>query len=210
MIRRLTLARSAAFLALLGGSYAVADRGDGTNTRIGKATDNDAIIEILSGVDFVPEEQIIETVFGETAIDDLINIARDPDEDAGLRIRAYRALALYPGDATVAELRRSINAHSDDGLVALASTGTDTILLRASMSSLAVIARAEAVDDISPMLNHKSRDVRAAAARALAVCGSLAAVNDLRVRLINETEPQVEWAIEEAIRVLMGDGSADQ
>src|SRR5690606_10474145 len=66
-----------------------------------------ALVEILSGIDYVPSRGTIDDVLGEAAPEDLIDIARGVEggEDPGLRVRAYRALALYPSEETRAALR---------------------------------------------------------------------------------------------------------
>lgn len=208
MKRLVKSTRCALLPILLAGSYALADHGDASDqngTVIVYAVADQDVIEILSGVDFVPPKNSLDGVLGETALEDLINIAQDPDEDAGLRIRAYRALAHYPGALTEEALRTAIIAHSSDGQVALESTGVDTILLRAAMSSMASVAKSRAVNHIGWILDHQSRDVRAAAAQALALTGSITAEPLLRARLGKEEVPQVRLAIEEAIRILHGD-----
>lgn len=210
MRRRRRLIRCVFLLAMFGSSYAIADRvtdNGATATEIVRAVSNSELEEILSGVDFVPPKQDLDDLLGDAALDELLAIARDPGKPAGVRIRAYRALSHYPGARTEYELQRAIQEHSANDLIALSSTGVDTILLRASMDSLAVIAKADALVDIADKLNHKSRDVRAAAARALAVCGSSDAEKPLRDRLEVEEVPQVRYAIQDALRVLTGDSS---
>ncbi len=202
--------RSAFVISLLGSSFALIGRsamGDAAGTSVVRAINNSDLSEILSGVDFVPQKGDLDIILGASAPEDLISIAENPSEDPGVRIRAYRALAHYPGVATKEALASAIREHSDgedsDGTpVALASIGVDTILLRAAMTSLATIAGADAVDRIQEMLNHDSRDVRAAAARALAVTGSADALPYLYERRDIEQVMQVRFAIEEAIRIL--------
>lgn len=156
------------------------------------------LIALLSGIDFVPSKAALDTELGPTAEQQLIAIARtgSPTDDPGVRIRAYRALALYSG--SLDDLKAAVTEHGD-GLEAL-----DNLYLRAAMDALATVAGPdlEAVDDIAAHLSHASRDVRAAAARALATTGALAAVERLRARLPLEPEEQVKAAISKAIRAL--------
>lgn len=161
------------------------------------------LVELLSGIDFVPSRPALDAQLGPTAEAQLIAIARtgSPIADPGVRIRAYRALALYATPTTESELIDAVSMSGHGG-------GTDTLdnlYLRAAMDSLATVAGPDGVVHISPHLNHASRDVRAAAARALATCGSAAAVQPLRARLLVEPEEQVKAAISKAIRVLDSD-----
>ncbi len=157
-----------------------------------------AVVEMLTGIDYIPTRGTIDSALGADAVDQLIAIAGgDAAEsaDPGVRIRAYRALALYPGAATEAELRAGILQHS-------AGSGVDTLYLRAAVDSLVQIAGPDAVDDVVPLLDHASRDVRASAAMALGDTGSEDAVSPLRARLSVEQVGQVRLAIAEALREL--------
>jgi HEAT repeat protein len=190
---------------MVAGSYAIAGnllRHDCTGAY---ANANQDLLEILSGVDFVPPKARIDSVLGANAPADLIAIARNPVEDEGLRIRAYRALSLYSEQQTIDALVEAIPDHGEDAEGELNTTGIETVYLRAAMRSLAVVAGQQGVVHITPMLDHTSRDVRAATAHALAICGSLDAVPLLRQRLLAEEVPQVRVALEEAIRLLTGE-----
>lgn len=157
-----------------------------------------AVVEMLSGVDYIPTRAALDGELGGSAEEDLIAIARGTAEesaDPGVRIRAYRALSLYPGAATEAALRAGIAAHAGGGAV-------ETLYLRAAVDSLVQIAGPEAVDDLVPLLDHASRDVRASAAMALGDTGSEDAVSPLRARLSVEDVGQVRLAIAEALREL--------
>lgn len=162
-----------------------------------------AVVELLSGIDFVPNRGALDDTLGQAAPSELIAIARGGDpamNDAGLRLRAYRALALYPGPDTESALQDAVMEHGQK------STGVDTLYLRAAMESLAVVAGADAVDTLSPMLDHPSRDVRAAAALALGATGSQSAIAPLRARLTVETVQQVRLALAQALRDLGATG----
>jgi hypothetical protein len=157
------------------------------------------VVELLSGIDYVPTRAALDDALGAAvATDDLIAIARGsaPESgDAGVRIRAYRALGLYPGTATATALRAGISEHAAGG-------GVEILYLRAAIDSLVKVAGADAVDDIVPLLDHASRDVRATAAIALGHTGSDAAVAPLRARLSVEEVGQVRLAIAQALREL--------
>jgi hypothetical protein len=165
----------------------------------GGAAPAESISEILSGIEFVPNRSALDVLMGDGAHDELIAIARGRDgdlDDAGLRIRAYRALGLYPSTDSEAALRTAVAEH---GAV---SRGVDTLFVRAAMDSLARVAPEASVADLAPMLQHPSQDVRAGAARALGATGAGAAEPVLRARLFEEPVMQVRLAIAEALRKL--------
>jgi hypothetical protein len=156
------------------------------------------VVELLSGIDYVPTRGTLDLELGGDAAADLIAIARGSAEessDAGVRIRAYRALSLYPGATTQAALRAGILEHADGDEV-------EMLYLRAAVDSLVALAGPDAVDDVVPLLDHASRDVRASAAVGLGDTGSEDAVPPLRARLSVEEVGQVRLAIAEALREL--------
>jgi hypothetical protein len=180
------LAVGAAALALWAGG-AGAGRGTGAQT----------VSELLSGIDFIPSRPTLDDAMGAAAPDELIAIARGRDanlDDPGLRIRAYRALGLYPGPETEAALAAAVHEHSTK------VAGTEILYLRAAMGALARVAGERAVDVIGPMLGHPSRDVRADAARALRETGSNRAACYIRPLQASEEFEMVQVAMEEAIR----------
>jgi HEAT repeat protein len=153
--------------------------------------------ELLSGIEFVPDRSALDGVMGDAAPLELIGIARGRDADlnqAGHRIRAYRALALYPSEDIESVLRTAVAEH---GAVA---TGVDTVYVRAAMDSLALVAPDTAISSLAPMLAHPSQDVRAGAARALGATGSSSVVGVLRERLAEEPVLHVRLAIADALR----------
>ncbi len=155
-----------------------------------------ALVEILSGVDFVPVRTTLDGVLGASAETELNSIANDTTSDAGLRIRAFRALAFYRGPQTEATLTATVQANAS------ATTGVETLYARAAMLSLATVIGDNAVVFISPILDNENRDMRSSAARALALAGSTDAIPALRERLNLETVPQVQLALSDAIREL--------
>jgi hypothetical protein len=88
---------------LLGGCAILLSRWAGAGGAIAPAAALDsAVLDLLGGVDFVPLKSAIDDTLGAGAADELIAIAGDEEggTDPGLRLRAYRALAEYPGPAT--------------------------------------------------------------------------------------------------------------
>lgn len=174
-------------------------------------------VHALSGID-VPisgerGKQLIESSLcpeitggctGNEPVDTLIQLARDPDGDPGVRIRAYRALGLYPAANTALSL--------DLGAMASAQPGTDQLYLRSVIEALGEIGGPTDVTKITPFLDFESsRDIRAAAADALRHigCQCAAATAPLHARLANkpdgtpiETSQQVILAIQRALREL--------
>jgi HEAT repeat protein len=165
------------------------------------------VIAALTGIDFPVvksemdhQKAALDGLFGADAVTSLSTLADAQNEvSPGVRIRAVRALALYPGPATRALLIGYIHDKSS------ASAGIEVLELRAAVEALGVIGQAEDVVELVPLLEKEdSRDVRAAAARALRDIGSASAIAPLRARLSKETVPQVQFAISDALRVLSG------
>lgn len=166
--------------------------------------------DLLGAMDFVPALDTIDAVMGPSAATELSDLAADPDNDSGLRLRAIRALAHYPTDESRATLYGLI------GSLGGATDGADVLLLRAAIEALGAIGGPNAVPTITPFLSVGStpdvcaglRDVRATAADALRVIGSPTAVPPLRARQVPgpDEEPceQVSFAITEALRALLG------
>jgi hypothetical protein len=214
---------AAAFIvvaALLGARHATGQAGvehppgDGEHAQIGRvaqpappALPDEPLSELLSGIEFVPDRSAFDELMDDAAPDQISSIARGTDAefgDAGLRIRAYRALALYPSADSEAALRAAVAEH---GSVA---RGVNTLYVRAAMDSLARVAPDGAVDAIAPMLGHPSQDVRAGAARALGATGRPAAEPALRARLAEEPIEQVRIAIASALREIEGTGGTKE
>ena len=159
------------------------------------------LTDVLGGFDFVPAKSDLEPLLEQPPAD-LIALARGETshQDPGVRVRAYRALRLYPSPDTERALETAVVEH------ARADAGVETVYLRAAMESLAVVAGPRGVKVIAARLTHVSRDIRTAAARALVVCNSLTALDALRTQLSAEKVSQVQIAISEAIRVLSRSG----
>lgn len=188
-----SVAGSAVLATVLATSLALADA-----ATTAEAPANPELIELLSGVDYVPPENDLLAVATEQEI---IDIAVDSTGDTGRRIRAYRALGHFRSPETKTLLINEMVAHAKD------STGIETLYCRAAMSALADVATendADAVLAIAARLDHDNRDVRVAAAQSLAKIGSQTALPPLYQRLEVENVTQVQLAISDAIRRLLG------
>lgn len=155
--------------------------------------------DLLSGVDYVPGRAELDYALGDGAGARLIAIAHGADPELtspGQRLRAYRALALYPDASTRRALGQTLASYG--GI----ATGVATLYLRAAMASLVAVAGPEAVEPIVPLLQHPSLDVRADAARALGQSGSALAIDALSRQQLVEDSLQVQLAITEALRIL--------
>jgi HEAT repeat protein len=160
-----------------------------------------AVISLLSSIDHVPTRGELDAVMGPSPVEhlwDLIGIGEAKKASPGVRIRAVRALAQYPGDEARAALRAVITTYRD------ARVGVDLLLLRAAIEALGTIGGAAAVDDIAPFLEaEECRDLRATAALALGATGSMTAVPILSERPKHEPTKQVKQAITEALRMIL-------
>jgi hypothetical protein len=162
------------------------------------------LFHLLTAIDYVPSRADLEPVLGtdsEQAASYLKSLARDAggDIEPAVRIRAYRALAEYPGLVTELALVDAVNQHR------ARTDGVEIAYLRAAMRSLALVGKVRAVDTLRIVLDHPSRDARAAAAAALALTESPDALPWLyQRRLIEESEgvDQVLLALNAAIRAL--------
>jgi len=150
----------------------------------------------LGGIDYVPGREALDPLLGDDPTGALIEIATTAGVDSGLRLRALRALAMYPGAATIAALDAEVAQWIDQ------KDGVELLYLGAAMRSLAVLAGDSAVHTIRPALDHDSKDVRAAAAAALGATGAKSASTWLYERLGVETDDMVKLALSDAIRAL--------
>jgi len=162
------------------------------------AEPSDQVRDLLGAIDFVPQRSHLDEVMGPLPLQELIAIATDIQTDPGVRLQAVRALAQYPDPQSVDTLEQTIDTFDNQAF------GTGLLILRAAAEALAEIGGADAVPVITPLLQNSSRDVRAAAAHALRVIGSPTAVPALRAQQQVETSDQVQFAITEALRALVG------
>jgi hypothetical protein len=142
--------------------------------------------------------------------DDLVAIALAATDDGstvdpGVRLRAIHGLAVYctatgnscpDGGAIHAALEQLITSNAG------AHAGSDLLLLRAAIESDGPLKVQTDLSFLAPLLDHPSRDIRAATARALAQLKNCQATSALRQRYQNESTDQVKLAISEALRIL--------
>jgi hypothetical protein len=161
-------------------------------------------VDALTAIDTVPTRTQLDTIFGSgSASLTLIAIAQDTGADPGVRLRAILALGKYcPACATSDPL--GIN----DVLLGLiadnrpATTGTDVLILRSAIESVGPLQVPSDLAALTPLLNHGSRDIRAATAHALRDLCNSAAITALHERYQIESIDEVRLAISEALRDL--------
>jgi HEAT repeat protein len=188
--------------AIAGGAAA---RGD-TSAIDPVAAATPEVVDALTAIDFPAvksemdsQKASLDTLLGSDPVDTLVAISDSTELAAGIRLRALRALALYPSDATRAALTNEITSH------AAATSGVDVLVLRTAIEALGLVGQPADVATIVPLLDKEEcRDIRAAAARALRDLGSSTAIAPLHARLAKETVPQVQFWISDALRVLSG------
>jgi len=167
--------------------------------------------DLLSARDYVPTRADLDQAMQPEPLQDLVQRAfgGPGGEDIGIRLRAIRALAQYPSDDAHSALLLVLESPDLQGNLAPEEV---FVLQRATLEALAelgdpddvaVITEFLMTDDANPA-NCDRRDIRAAAAHALRVLGSTTAQTPLRARLAVEICPQVEFAINEALRELLG------
>lgn len=182
-------------------------RGDVTSPQLSQP-----LIDTLTPIDTVPSSAQINAVFDDNptmALSSLVAIANPAGSvDTGVQLRAIRALVNYcvttpcadPDPAHVA-LVQVVQRYKD------ARSGSDLLVLRAAIESVGLL---KVQNDWQPLLtyelNHPSRDIRAATARALRDLGNTFAITPLRERYNVEPDDdrgaQVRLAISDALRVL--------
>ena len=160
----------------------------------------------LLSIDDVPSKAVLDNALGAaTALDDLLNVAGDHTVDLGIELRAIRALPAYcPTPCGL-----GVAAHDGlialiDGFTAAQDTPQDLLRLRAAVEALGTTRSklVTDVDELVPLLDHASRDVRATVARALGSVGNSAACAPLKAQDLNEPSPQVHNAINAAVQAL--------
>lgn len=156
----------------------------------------------LTSIDTVPTKIQLDIAFENQALPNLSTIAQDKTLDVGVRVRAIHALAKYcPDPCSTSELAHQslttlINETRNETL------GEPVVLLRAAIETIGTLQVASDVNVLIPLLDHPSRDIRAATARALRDLCNNQAVTPLRVRYTSEPTDQVKLAISEALRIL--------
>jgi len=158
----------------------------------------------LTPIDSVPTTSELDALFPDagSALDGLALIAQDSTTDVGIRIRALHALTQYcaapcaDGDPAHQALVQFIVNNQTD------ATGTTSVMLRSAIEALGPQRVATDLTLLEGLLDHPSRDIRAATAHALRDLCNTNAILDLRIRESIETTDQVRLAISEALRVL--------
>jgi HEAT repeats len=167
------------------------------------------VLNALSLIDVVPTQAQLDVVFAGAALPELSRIAKDTTVDIGIRLRAIHALAKYCPDPCAQTALAHESLTSLINLTKNETVGEPVVLLRAAIETIGTLqvssdaeARAGILALLAPLLDHASRDIRAATARALRDLCNTGAITPLRVRYTNEPTDQVKLAISEALRVL--------
>jgi hypothetical protein len=163
----------------------------------------------LTTIDQIPTKPQLDQVFGSIALSRLAAIATDTDmspDAISIRLRAIHALAKYCGDLPATPCLTGDLAHQSIVSVVTATQsaqiGTQVLLLRAAIETLGTMRVATDVTTLRPLLDHPSRDIRAATARALRDLCNTQAITPLVARYSAEHVDQVKLAISEALRIL--------
>ena len=172
---------------------------------IGSTNLSEQMQNTLTTIDTVPTSDQINTAFGgsQSALTNLSALAADDTSDTGIRLRAIHALAKY---CTATPCAQNDVAHQSVLAVVSAtnteSVGSPVLLLRAAIETLGPMGVGNDVNVLVPLLDHTSRDIRSATARALRDICNTQAITPLRVRYAKEQIEQVRLAISEALRIL--------
>jgi hypothetical protein len=157
----------------------------------------------LTTIDSVPTKTQLDSVFPTgQALSNLSTIAQDNGADTGIRLRAIHALAKYCADPCVDDDVAHTSLKTLIEAMHLETSGSNLLLLRAAIETIGTLRVSTDFDVIKNNLDHPSRDIRAATARALRDLCDTRAITPLRVRYTSESTEQVKLAISEALRVL--------
>src|SRR4030095_13540724 len=146
----------------------------------------------LTVIDTVPTRAQIDSAFDNSptmALQQLSEIVADGTADGGIRLRAIHALAKYCGDTVTPCSTSEVSHQSLTALIGNTSSeqsGAAVLILRAAIETLGTMRVSSDVDQLVPLLDHKSRDIRAATARALQDVCNTQALTPLRVRYSRE------------------------
>jgi methyl coenzyme M reductase gamma subunit len=156
----------------------------------------------LTPIDSVPTKTELDAVFSDQALSNLSTIAADPTADTGIRLRAIHALTKYctspcnSTDTAHQTLTDFITANAG------ATSGATIVMLRGAIEAVGPQRVSGDLALLVPLLDHASRDIRAATAHALRDLCNTNAITPLRQRNENEPTEQVKQAITDALRVL--------
>lgn len=151
--------------------------------------------QALSGFDYLPSRATLDAMLS-SDVSGLLVVATttdDPDVTIGMRVRAYRALGQFDADIARNALTAAIVQYRE------ADAPQARMLLIAAIEGLGAIGGDAAVTVLASTLGNDSRDVRAAAALALADTASADACSPLRGQNTHETDPQVRGALQAAL-----------
>ncbi|HEU4615006.1 MAG TPA: HEAT repeat domain-containing protein [Kofleriaceae bacterium] len=163
----------------------------------------------LTTIDMIPTRQQLDNAFAKEKLiplATLIELATTDDtsrDGIAIRLRAIHALAKYcnPTPCTASDPVHQAVA-SVVPATQNAATGSSVLLLRAAVETLGIMRVSTDVNTLIPLLDHPSRDIRAATARALRDLCNTQAITPLRTRYSGELTDQVKLAISEALRIL--------
>ena len=164
---------------------------------------------LLTARDHLPTRAELDDTMGATPLQALVDRALS-EPDVRIRVRALRALAHYPSDQAHSALLIVLDDPEVAGTHDL-DAAQMLVIRRACLEALgelgdpddvAVITEYLTEEDTNGVCSH--RDIRAAAAHALRVLGSTTAETPLRAQQAVETCEQVDFAITEALRALLG------
>ena len=156
------------------------------------------VVALLRSIEAPPAPADLDLAAGDDAgAGELLrDLAGDDQINVHARWTAITALESYPGSGS----RERLLALIERGTTVRA--GAATLHARAAALSLAKIDGPKAVPFLVPLLDHLVPDVRADAARALAIAGSPDALPALRARLQVEDSAMVKAEIVDAIRAV--------
>jgi HEAT repeat protein len=160
-------------------------------------TVRERLTSLLRSIEALPDPAHLDEITGgDGAGAALLALAEDDTANPQARLEAISELAHYPGQVTEVHLRAIIERNK------MIRNGASTLYARAAALSLGAIAKNRAVSVIAPLLDHPISDVRADAARALALTGSSEALPPLRARRVIETSAMVKSELADAIGIV--------
>ena len=162
----------------------------------------EAALRALTMIDRLPTKaELVDAFAGQDATSSLIGIATDSGMDFGVRLRAIRVLPLF---CPVSCGGTSIHMTLLDLLSGTGAGGQTILRQRAGLEALGAIRTGDPADlsAVLPFLQHPSRDLRVATARAVAAMCNTQAIAPLRARYQIEPVEQVRIAISAALRDL--------
>ena len=158
--------------------------------------------DALTAFGEVTTRRQLDLHLGPDTFEHVAEVARDPSADFGMRLRAIGALPLFCVPRPCAGTPPHLVARDLLARDPVSTDGRQVLRVRAAVEAIGLM-RSGALDDaaaVSSLLNDPSRDVRAAAAHALANLCDTTALPALRARYTSEQVDQVRVAISNALR----------